>query len=198
MGLTFLMRMNVTKLEKLTLKMVKMFQIVRRRISRRKLSKLRRIIFSLLIKRHQIVAPPRNLESPLVKIRKRRRTIDSFDDEEIPKYFRFRTKAQLYRLTQGLHIPDIVRIPATGNIFHGEEYLLVSLYRLHRPTTLSDGCFRKIFGSGHTAVSMAFNSFLDFMIDRWSYLLLDNLDFWKPYLVDCAQAIRNKCVEKGY
>lgn len=197
MGLTSLMRMTVKKLEKMILKLVKIFQIIRRRISKRKQTKLRRIIFSLLMRRHRIVAPPRNLESPLVKIRKLRRTIDSFGHEEIPLFFRFRTKAQLHRLKRGFQIPDIVRIPATGNVFHGEEYLLVSLYRLHRPTTLFDGCFRTIFGLGHTAVSMAFNSFLDFMIDRWSYLLVDNLNFWKPYLADCAQSIRNKCFEKG-
>lgn len=50
---------------------------------------------------------------------------------------------------------------------------------------------------GHTAVSMIFNAFLDFMVDRWSYLLLDNMKFWLPYLPSCAQAIRDKCLDKG-
>ena len=197
MGLTSLMRMKVVKLERHILKLVRVFRAVKRLISRRKLRRLKRIILGLLSRRHEIVAPPRELEMPLVKIRKRRRTIDSFDDEEIPVFFRFRTKEQLHRLMVGFQIPNIIRIARTGNIFYGEEYLLVSLYRLHRPTSLSDASFKSVFGLGHTAVSMVFNSFLDFMTDKWSYLILDNMHFWLPYLADCAQAIRNKCVEKG-
>ena len=159
--------------------------------------KLKGVILALLVKWHHINAAPRNLELRLPRILKRRRTIDSFKDEEIPIFFRFRSKEQLHRLMRGFQIPEVIRIPVTGNIFFGEEFLLVSLYRLHRPTALSDGCFRTIFGLGYTAVSMVFNEFLDFMIDRWGYLLLDNMNFWKPYLPDCAQAIRDKCVEKG-
>ena len=83
---------------------------------------------------------------------------------------------------EGFQVPHIIRIENTGNVFYGEEYLLVSLYRLHRPTALSGACYKSVFGFGHTAVSMVFNSFLDFMIDKWSYLILDNMDFWLPYL----------------
>lgn len=160
-------------------------------------NRLKRAILGLLRRRHNIIAPPRELEEKLPKIRKLRRTIDSFQDEEIPIYFRFRTKEQLHRLMEGFQIPDRIRIPVTGNIFHGEEFLLVGLYRLHRPTTLSDGSFKVLFGFGHTTVSMAFNAFLDYIINRWSYLLVDNMEFWLPYLPGCAQAIRNKCFEKG-
>ena len=192
-----MMRMQVSRLETYILKLVKAFRIAKRQLNRRKLRRAKRVILGLLSKRHSIVAPPRELEMPLIKIRKRRRTIDSFLDEEIPIFFRFRTKEQLHRLIEGFGIPDIIRIPQTGNIFYGEEYLLISLYRLHRPTALSDACFRSIFGFGYSAVSMIFNSFLDFMIERWSYLILDNMNFWLPYLPACAQAIRNKCVEKG-
>lgn len=166
-------------------------------ISRRKLKLLKRMILGLLSRRHEIVAPPRELEMPLAKIRNRRRTIDSFEDEETRVFFKFCSKQQLHRLMEGFQLPNIVRIAKTGNIFYGEEYLLVSLYRLHRPTALSDACFKSVFGLGHTAVSMVFNSFLDFMMNKWSYLIFDNMHFWLPYLGDCAQAIRNKCVEKG-
>jgi hypothetical protein len=174
-----------------------MFRRIRYVASRRKVANPKRIILRLLIRRHRIVGVPRELEEKLPRIRNLRRTIDSFSDEEIPLYFRFRNKEQLHRLMRGFRIPMQIKLPKTGNIFEGEEVLLIGLYRLHRPTTLSDGSFKLIFGMGHTAVSMAFNAFLDFMEDRWSYIIMDNLDFWLPYLPDCAQAIRNKCVEKG-
>ena len=131
------------------------------------------------------------------RIRMLHRTIDSFDDEEIPIYFRFRSKDQLHELKRGFQIPDRIKIPETGNIFHGDEFLLVGLYRLHLPSTLSDSSFKLLFGLGHTAVSMIFNAFVDFLVDSWSYLLFDNMQFWIPYLPDCAQAIRNKCLDKG-
>ena len=117
MGLTSMMRMSVSRLEKLLLRLVKIYKLVRRRVPRKKLRKLKRIVVALLIQRHRIVAPPVNLESPLLKIRKRRRTIDSFEDEEIPVYFQFRTKAQLHQLITGFQIPDVIRIPVCGNIW---------------------------------------------------------------------------------
>jgi hypothetical protein len=99
----------------------------------------------LLKECYQIDAPPKFLERPLARIPKLRRTIDTFSDEEIPVFFQFRSKEQLHRLMRGFHIPEVIRIPVTGNVFFREEFLLVSLYRLHRPTALSDGCFRTIY-----------------------------------------------------
>lgn len=32
---------------------------------------------------------------------------------------------------------------------------------------------------------------------QWGYLLTDNLDFWTPYLANCAEAIRNKLTSLG-
>lgn len=164
---------------------------------RRTMLRLKRTVLMLLVLRHKIVAPPRELNSKLSKIRNLRHTIDSFADEEIPVYFRFRSKEQLHRLITGFQIPAIVRIIETGNVFHGEEFLLIGLYRLHLPTTISDGSFKTIFGLGHTAVSMVFNAFIEFLVNNWGYLLFDNLQFWLPYLPDCAQAVRDKCNEKG-
>lgn len=115
-----------------------------------------------------------------------RRTIDSFEDEEIPIYFRFRSKEQLHELKRGFQIPDRIKMPETGNIFHGDEFLLVGLYRLHLPSTLSDSSFKLLFGLGHTAVSMIFNAFVDFLVESWGYLLFDNMQFWLPYLPDRA------------
>ena len=125
------------------------------------------------------------------------RTIDSFTEEEIPIYFEFRSKEQLHNLKLGFRIPDRIKIPETGNIFHGDEFLLVGLYLLHLPSTLSDSCFKVLFGLGHTAVSMIFNAFVDYLVESWGYLLMNNMHFWLPYLSGCAQAIRNKCLDKG-
>ena len=91
----------------------------------------------------------------------------------------------------GFRIPEEIR---TRNkyIFGGEEFLLVSLYRLHRPTALADACFGRLFGFSYSRVSECFNTFLEFMCQKWGYLLLDNMAFWQPYLAECAEAIRMK------
>ena len=70
------------------------------------------------------------------------RTIDSFADSNISIFFRFRNKEQLHRLIDGFQINDVV---VHGHRFVKEEILLVSLYRLHRPTTIYDACWEAIF-----------------------------------------------------
>ena len=163
----------------------------------RTLKRLKRVVIVMLVMRHKIVARSRELNFKSPRIRTLRRTIDSFADEEIPNFFRFRSKQQHHALIAGSQIPAVIRIPGTGNIFHGEEFLLIGLYRLHLPRTLSDGSLKTLFGFGHTAVSMIFNAFIRFIIDHWGYLVFDNMNFWLPNLADCAQAIRDKCNEKG-
>ena len=117
MGLTSMMRMTSKKLQRMILKLVKILKRIRYRINRRKVRKLKGFILALLVKWHHINAPPRNLELRLPRILKRRRTIDSFRDEEIPIFFRFRSKEQLHRLMRGFQIPEVIRIPVTGNVF---------------------------------------------------------------------------------
>jgi hypothetical protein len=131
------------------------------------------------------------LNEKLEKIVSRNRTIDSFADEDIPLYFRFRSKQQLHRLKQGFHFPATFRC-SSGHAFTADEVLLVGLYRLHRPTTLGDACWKEVFGFSYTRVSLCFKLFITFMHQRWSYLLTDNVAFWKPYLAECAEAIRQK------
>jgi len=96
-----------------------------------------------------------------------------------------------------LHIPDRIICTDTGNVFYGEEFLLVSLYRLHRPNSILDACWCDTFGLNYSAVSKCFTEFLKFMVSEWEYLLIDNLEFWLPQLPACAQAIRNKCAKLG-
>ena len=38
----------------------------------------------------------------------------------------------------------------------------------------------------------AFYYFLDFLIENWGYLLLNNMPFWKDYLYASAECIRQK------
>lgn len=86
--------------------------------------RLKRAILRLLIRRHKILSVPKELEEKLPRIRNLRRTIDSFSDEEIPVYFRFRSKEQLHRLMRGFQIPMQVKLPKTGNVFEGKNCFL--------------------------------------------------------------------------
>ena len=70
---------------------------------------------------------------------------------------------------------------------------LMATYRLHKPTTLSDACWKDTFGLSYVEVSMVFNFFVVFINVNWSYLLLDNMEYWKDKLASCAEAIRKKC-----
>ena len=65
------------------------------------------------------------LDAPLPKIIRRYRTINSFSDEDIPTYFRFRSKEQLHRLKKAFHIGDTFK-SKFGHVFTGDEFLLVS------------------------------------------------------------------------
>jgi hypothetical protein len=134
-----------------------------------------------------------NLRRPWT--RHHHRTINSFDDADIPMYFRFRTKEQLRRLVDGFRIPAIVKI--RGNVFTAEEVLLVSLYRLHRPTTLSDACWKSIFGLTYTKVSRIVTWFAVFIENHWGYLLKDNIAYWETQFDEFAEAIREKLDSMG-
>jgi len=86
---------------------------------------------------------------------------------------------------------------SSGHRFTGEEVLLVSLYRLHRPTTLSDACWTSRFNLDYNSVGKCFNLFLKHLCKHWEYLLTDHMEFWKPFLPSFAEAIRLKCESKG-
>jgi hypothetical protein len=62
---------------------------------------------------------------------------------------------------------------------------------------MADACFADTFGLSHAQVSTVFNLFIHFISRRWGYLIEDNMAFHLPYLPEYAQAIRNKCLEKG-
>ena len=96
---------------------------------------------------------PDVMNRALTRIESKRRTIDSFDDADIPGTFRFRSKEQLRRLMGCLQIPE--KLTSTERCaFGGEEALLVTLYRLRRPTTTTDIAFKELFGFKCTRVSI--------------------------------------------
>jgi hypothetical protein len=133
---------------------------------------------------------------PLPRIPRRRRTIDSFGDDEVPSYFRFQSKEQLHRLLHSFQFSGRLFRAKNGQVFDGEEVLLLGLYRMHRPTSILDGCFKAIFGFGPESVSHVFRCFLEHMLN-WEYLLFDNLNFWLSKLSSCAEHIRVKLNAMG-
>jgi hypothetical protein len=145
---------------------------------------------------HRLVTPSPILGLRLPKLTRHHRTIDSLNDEDIPIYFRFRSKDQLRRLLVGFKFPDFVRL-CNNHLFTGDEILLVSLYRFHRPVTCSDYIFRVFFGLNDVYVSLIFNYFLNYMENTWGSLLTDNMLYWLPSLPNFARAIQKKCGELG-
>lgn len=139
---------------------------------------------------------PAKLNAKLTKLESKNRTIDSFDVEDIPGAFRFKSKEQLYDLIIGFRIPAQVR-STEGCVFSGEEMLLVALYRMRRPTTLTDIAFKEIFGFKYQRVSICVRTFVNYIISAWGYLLLNNMEYWKPHLQSCSTAIRDKLGRLG-
>ena len=137
-----------------------------------------------------------NLPLPKVVVQHRKRFIDDFDDSEILLYFRFNSKEQLHRLMAGFILPDILK-SSSGHVYYTETMLLVTLYRFHRPTTLNDMCFSHVFGFDYNDVGKIVNTFVRYLIPRWSYLVEDNRDYWTPYLSKFSEDIRQKLSSMG-
>jgi len=103
--------------------------------------------------------------------------------------FRFRTKAQLQRLFVGLQFPINIVLD-NGHKFHGEEVMLLSLFRFHRPTTFYDLQCR--FGIDASNCGRAFKWFCNYINENWGYLLSDHMNYWKPQMGRCCEHIRRK------
>ena len=196
LGMTALEMSQADRIESYLLSYARVFNRVKYSIAEEKKEKMKDKIIRLHRCYCSLVRVPDELRDnePLPPLHRRHRTIDSFLDNEIPIFFRFRTKDQLHCLIAGFQIPHIFRSDS-GHVFHGEETLLVSLYRLHRPTTVGDSGFKTEFGIYNSQVSECVHCFLGFIIPNWKYLLTDNMDFWVPYMAEFAQAISNKVQE---
>ena len=105
--------------------------------------------------------------------------------------FRFQSFDALRRLLRAFQFPlgDIRlkhRYKSTA-----EEIILISLTRLSFPYRWSD-IYERFPGRKYWFLSSAFQWFLDFMIDNWAYLLVNNLRWWYPRFADSCNSIRLK------
>ena len=105
--------------------------------------------------------------------------------------FRFQSFDSLRRLLRAFRFPpgDIKlknRYKSTA-----EEIVLISLTRLTFPHRWTD-IYERFPGRKYWFLSAAFMWFLDFMIDNWSYLLVNNLNWWYPRFEESCNKIRLK------
>ena len=103
--------------------------------------------------------------------------------------FRWRSPKDLQRLYEGLQLPGLTKIKAYKTT--GQEILMVSLVRLSYPHRWED--VERIFiGIKRWKLQCLFYWFLDYMVENWSYLILNNREFWTPLMPVMARAIEDK------
>jgi hypothetical protein len=120
-----------------------------------------------------------------------RKTILDFEREtsSFSGKFRFRSGDQLRRLLLAFQFPE-GEFSIKRSKFTSEEVLLISLTRLAYPLRWQD--IEDKFGRYQSELSNAFYWFLDFMIEHWAYLLVNNREYWLDHLEASAEAIRQK------
>lgn len=136
------------------------------------------------------------INDPLVHIARRRRTIDSFTDEDIRLYFRFQNRNQMRRVKEAFRFPPVM-ISNCGVKFTGEEVLLCGIYRLAYPNRLGYDGWINIFGMVQSTASKACLLFYNFMWENWSYLMFKNEIFWMQYFPEFVECIRSKALSLG-
>jgi hypothetical protein len=170
-----------------------------KRIGKRQVLKLQQMYKFLFITMVRELAVPIDVHTyPLPRQpRGPSATIDGWDEIRIPEDLRVHTRENLRRLFDGFQFPD--KFVSKGrNVFSGEEVFLFGLYRLSHVSKYNQADVHTLFGlSDPGLASKCFHCFLNFMVTNWGYLLTNNLDFWLPYIPDCARAIARKCQEKG-
>ena len=152
-----------------------------------------------LIKEFTAVLEILVVDVPEVELRARspRQTFDSMKNEllrlgiDCSTRFRFQSFDQLTRLVVGFRFPDGQIILKKGYRATAEEIVLVSLTRLSFPSRWED-LYERFPGRKSQALQIMFYYFLDFLINNWSYLLLNNMAYWRPFLAASADAIRVK------
>lgn len=104
-----------------------------------------------------------------------RRTITSFTPSECYIYFRF-TKADLRHLYQCLKFPENVLLDNRSRMT-GEEIFLRGLYELVSGDN-QEKISAHVFGAHGSDQSRAFCYFLNYVFDRFSHLVQNNLHWW--------------------
>jgi len=108
---------------------------------------------------------------------------------ECSERFRFQSFDCLRRLLDGFGFPRGKISLKNHYTIYADELLMISLTRLAFPLRWSD-LYERFPGRKRWFLQAAFYWFLDFMIYNWGYLLLNNMDYWKPYLAASCEAIR--------
>ena len=139
-----------------------------------------------------------------IPVERRRHRADPMDFEkmaaelerlqiECSQRFRFQSFDHLRRLIVGFRFPTgkILISGARRHVSTAQEILLISLTRLSFPSRWSD-LAERFPGRSRTFMQAAFYWFLDFMVQNWGYLILNNMAWWKPYLASSCEAIRQK------
>jgi len=119
----------------------------------------------------------------------RKDTAYDFDRANFLEKFWFRSPEDIDSLIHGLQIPAIVITHGVSSLTH--EIVSASFCRLAYPLRWSD-IMAKFSGLSRTQCICAFYWFVDFMVENWGYLILHYREFWKPYLMSLAQAIKDK------
>lgn len=117
------------------------------------------------------------------------RTFADFGASMISSLFRFRSTQDLQRLMDGFQLPQ--NIKAKSYVFSGQEVLMISLLRLSFPLRWLEVAMH-FPGRSRQSLQAAFYWFLEFMIQRWGYLLLNNMSYWLDHMQGSAEAIRDK------
>jgi hypothetical protein len=149
----------------------------------RRLLSATRLLYIKTLPRDILTQPLPSLEPGFFK------TLDALpEDYDCRNTFRF-TKPELKQIFQGLRFPSEFRCRKTSYRFSGEEVFLVGLYRLVNVNRCGDLGWQTFFGYHQARASIAIGIFFNYMMEHWSYLILDNLDFWAPRLQWLSQAI---------
>jgi hypothetical protein len=100
--------------------------------------------------------------------------------------FRFQSFDSLRRLLRAFQFPlGDVKLHK-GYKSTAEEIILISLTRLCFPSRWTD-IYERFPGRKSWFLSAAFMWFLDFMIDNWAYLLVNNLIWWYPRFAESCE-----------
>jgi hypothetical protein len=121
------------------------------------------------------------------------RTIDSFTDEECYNNLRFR-KEHLHRLLRCFRLENKEIKLSNRTIIGGEEIMLFSLHRLASTAKMYEHCLT--FGREQSTWSRVFHWFIDYVVNNFSHLLVNNLQYWEPKFHVFADKIRLKMNEK--
>ena len=173
--------MKITKLKKHLKKIDKLTDQKLMRIKKLQLMTVQRI--------HQQLRVERAIPLQGNQVRRDPYKFTDFVDCNFSGLFRFRSPEDLQRLYEGLQLPGPIRVKTYKTT--GQEILMVSLVRLSYPHRWED--VERIFvGIQRWKLQSLFYWFLDFMIENWSYLILNNRDYWTPQMPTMARAIELK------